>query len=155
MNKIENLFNVYKPITTEHKIKDEGYVINLCDEILGVKASRQHCFDFLRGDSINGKPGRKLRVDAYYESKNLVIEYNEKQHTEDVAFFDIKKTISGVTRKEQRKLYDERRKEILPQHGITLVVISYSDFQYDKKKRIIRNKTNNLKLISKKIKMYI
>lgn len=80
-----------KPIITKHKIKDEIYVIDLCDEILGTKALRQHCFDFLRGDSINGKRGRKLRVDAYYESKNLVIEYNEKQHTEDVDFFDRKK----------------------------------------------------------------
>lgn len=120
---------INKPIITKHKIKDEIYVIDLCDEILGTKALRQHCFDFLRGDSINGKRGRKLRVDAYYESKNLVIEYNEKQHTEDVAFFDRKKTISGITRKEQRKLYDERRKVVLPQHGISLVVISYNDFE--------------------------
>ena len=68
-------------------------------------------------------------------------------HTEDVAFFDRKKTISGITRKEQRKLYDERRKVVLPQHGISLVVISYNDFEYNKKKRIIRNKTNDLKVV--------
>ena len=145
-----NMIN--KPIITKHKIKDE---IDLCDEILGTKALRQHCFDFLRGDSINGKRGRKLRVDAYYESKNLVIEYNEKQHTEDVAFFDRKKTISGITRKEQRKLYDERRKVVLPQHGISLVVISYNDFEYNKKKRIIRNKTNDLKVVFEKVQTYI
>ena len=90
---------INKPIITKHKIKDEIYVIDLCDEILGTKALRQHCFDFLRGDSINGKRGRKLRVDAYYESKNLVIEYNEKQHTEDVAFFERKKKKIGNTSK--------------------------------------------------------
>lgn len=40
---------INKPIITKHKIKDEIYVIDLCDEILGTKALRQHCFDFLRG----------------------------------------------------------------------------------------------------------
>ena len=29
---------------------DESYILNLCDEILGVKAVRQKRFDFLRGD---------------------------------------------------------------------------------------------------------
>jgi hypothetical protein len=41
--------------------KDEAYIIDLCDRVLGRKAVRQHPFDFLRGD-----PGRPLRVDAYY-----------------------------------------------------------------------------------------
>lgn len=153
MNETDFINN--NPAITKRPLKDEAYVIDLCDEILGVRALRQHTFDFLRGDSINGKPGKKLCVDAYYESKNLVIEYNEKQHTEDVAFFDRKKTISGVTRKEQRRLYDERRKVVLPQHGINLVVISYSDFEYDKRKRIIRNKAKDLKIISEKIQVYI
>ena len=31
------------------KDSDEEYVINLCDEALGLTASRQHCFDFLKG----------------------------------------------------------------------------------------------------------
>lgn len=147
---------IKESIITKHKMKkDEIYVIGLCDEILGEKALRQHCFDFLRGDSINGKLGRKLPVDAYYKSKNLVIEYHEKQHTEDVAFFDRKKTRSGITRKEQRKLYDKRREKVLPKHGISLVVISYNDFEYDEKKKIIRNETNDLKVVSEKVQMYI
>ena len=91
---------------------DESYVIDLCDEVLNEKALRQHRFDFLKGDA-----GTKLPVDAYYKSKNLVVEYNERQHTESVALFDKKKTISGVSRGEQRKIYDKRRTEVLPQHG--------------------------------------
>ena len=43
------------------KDSDEFYVINLCDDILGLKALRQHTFDFLRGD---GTPGRKLPEDG-------------------------------------------------------------------------------------------
>lgn len=38
---------------------DESYVIDLCDEVLGIKASRQHKFDFLTGDT-----GHRLPVDA-------------------------------------------------------------------------------------------
>ena len=49
------------------KDSDEEYVINLCDEVLGLTARRQYCFDFLKGDT-----GRKLPVDAYYEDLKLV-----------------------------------------------------------------------------------
>jgi len=86
---------------------DEAYVLDLCDEILGQKASRQHKFDFLKGDS-----GRKLPVDGYYEELNLAIEYRERQHSEPVSHFDKphKMTVSGVHRGEQRKIYDQRRR---------------------------------------------
>ena len=46
-------------------------------------------------------------------------------------------------------------KVVLPQHGISLVVISYNDFEYNKKKRIIRNKTNDLKVVFEKVQTYI
>lgn len=75
---------------------DEYYVIELCNEVLGLKASQQHRFDFLVGDS-----GTKLPVDAYYEDLNLVVEYLESQHTISTPFFDKKKTVSGVSRGEQ------------------------------------------------------
>ena len=38
-----------KPNSRENS--DEHYIINLCDDVLGEKASRQHSFDFLRGDA--------------------------------------------------------------------------------------------------------
>lgn len=74
---------------------DEYYVIELCNEVLGLKASQQHRFDFLVGDS-----GKKLPVDAYYEDLKLVVEYLESQHTLSTPFFDKKKTVSGVSRGE-------------------------------------------------------
>lgn len=110
------------------KASDEHYVIDLCDEILGCKASRQHRFDFLKGDA-----GTSLPVDAYYPELNLVVEYYESQHTELTPFFDNKKTVSGVSRGEQRRIYDQRRKDVLPKHGIRLVIISYTDFGNTKK----------------------
>ena len=156
MINIDEFLNKFQEYTKKGKDRDEDYVIDLCDEVLKEKALRQHCFDFLGGDSRKGgKPGRKLPVDAYYESKKLVIEYNEKQHTESVALFDKKKTISGVSRGEQRKIYDNRRAEVLPQHGIEFVVISYDDFEYDGRKRIKRSRNHDLEMIKKKLKSFL
>jgi hypothetical protein len=134
---------------------DEAYVIDLCDDVLGKKASRQHTFDFLRGDpGRNGQQGKKLPVDAYYSELKLVVEYRERQHTEEVKHFDKpdKMTVSGVHRGEQRKIYDQRRRELLPQHNIRLVEISYSDFQYNGQKKIIRNKDNDTKVVKRLLK---
>ena len=127
---------------------DEYYVIDLCDEVLGLKAKRQHRFDFLRGDS-----GCKLPVDAFYEDLNLVIEYYERQHSESVKLFDQKMTISGVPRSIQRKMYDNRRKEVLPQHGIRVIVISFSDFGISK--RLKRNRDTDLKVVGNILKEYV
>ena len=123
-------------------VRDETYVIDLCDEVLGRKASRQHRFPFLLGDS-----GKSLPVDAYYAEVNLVIEYCERQHSESVPFFDRRLTVSGIGRGEQRKIYDERRKEILPKHGIRLISISYSDFEYDSRKRIVREYQRDIQIV--------
>lgn len=129
---------------TSRKNSDEHYVLDLCDEVLGLKASRQHTFDFLRGD---GKPGRKLPVDAYYPKLKLVVEYKERQHTESVAFFNKKTTVSGVSRDEQRKIYDQRRRDVLPKHGIQLIEISYTDLKHDSRKRLIRSRQEDTVVI--------
>ena len=137
-----------KRISKGRKNSDEYYVIDLCDEVLGRKAERQKRFDFLKGDK-----GHSLPVDAYYKDLNLVIEYYERQHTEIVKFFDKKQTVSGVSRGEQRKIYDERRKEILPKHGIELVIISYSDF--GDSKNLKRNRESDLEIIKNILKNYL
>ena len=124
------------------KASDEHYVIDLCDELLGVSSERQYRFDFLRGDT-----GVSLPVDAYYPDLNLVIEYHESQHTQSTPFFDNKTTASGVSRGEQRRIYDERRRQVLPEQGIKLIIISYTDF--GTAKRLNRNKANDLKVVRK------
>ncbi len=133
--------------TSSRSTSDESYVIDLCDEVLNQKAQRQYRFDFLKGDS-----GTKLPVDAYYPSLNLVVEFKEKQHTEEVKFFDKRQTISGVGRGEQRKLYDQRRRDILPKHGIKLIELDYSDFEYTRGKKLVRIKEEDLKVIINKLK---
>lgn len=129
---------------------DEYYVIDLCDAVLKQKAERQKRFHFLVGDlHKDGKSRTQLPVDAYYESLNLVIEYKEAQHTETNDFFDKQdnKTVSGVHRGEQRKIYDERRATQLPLHGIKLIEIAYSVFNCDSQKRIVRDYENDVKKI--------
>lgn len=122
------------------KASDESYVIDLCDEILGCKALRQHHFDFLRGDT-----GTMLPVDAYYPELKMVVEYYESQHTQATPFFDNKQTVSGVSRGEQRRIYDQRRKEVLPEQGIKLIIISYTDFGTSK--HLNRNYVHDLRVI--------
>ncbi len=118
--------------------RDETYVIDLCDRILGVAGKRQHRFRWLTGDP--GKRGRcaMLPVDAYYESFGLVIEYRERQHSEAVPFMDRKDTISGCKRGEQRRIYDERRRSEIPRNDLTLVELDYSQFGHDRRKKLLR-----------------
>jgi hypothetical protein len=58
-------------------------------------------------------------------------------------------TNSGVHRGEQRKIYDERRRVIIPQNGLTLIEISYSDFNYDNQKKILRSTNHDQKVVRK------
>ena len=124
---------------------DEYYVVGLCNEVLGIVGEQQYKFPFLVGDS-----GRALPVDVYYRKLNLVIEYYERQHTEEVKFFNRRMTVSGVSRGEQRKIYDERRRTELPKHGIKLVIISFSDFGTTKKLR--RNHDADLLIVKRILK---
>jgi len=128
-------------------LSDEAYVINLCDEVLSTSALRQHRFDFLRGDARPGKQGARLPVDAYYPDKQLVVEYCERQHTEVVPIMDRRMTVSGVDRGTQRAIYDQRRRNVLPKHGIALVELSYADFAHDKNKCLCRRRVEDLKVI--------
>ena len=100
---------------------------------------------------MKGDAGTKLPVDAYYPDLNLVVEFKEKQHTEAVAFFDRRQTVSGMGRGEQRKLYDQRRREVLPQHAIKLIELGYDDFMHTSGKRLVREKHNDLKVIKEKL----
>lgn len=137
---IKSIFDTPSLIPSNgRKNSDESYVIDICDEVLGLTASRQHRFDFLVGDS-----GRKLPVDAYYKDIDVVVEYCESQHTVSTPFFDNKTTVSGISRGEQRKIYDLRRAEVLPQHGIKLISIDYSVFGSTKKIKRDHNKDKDI-----------
>lgn len=130
---------------------DEHYVIDLCDDVLGVAALRQHRFPWLRGDP-SPTTGRQvaLPVDAYWPDLNLVVEFYERQHHESVAFFDKpdRITVSGVHRGLQRALYDERRRQLIPEHGIELVVGTLDQFEH-RRGKTIRNSAQDRQSIAR------
>ena len=64
--------------------KDERYIIDLCDRVLGLTAERQRRFSFLIGDPDARGRCRALPVDAYYPSLELAVEFRERQHSEPV-----------------------------------------------------------------------
>ncbi|HBR11622.1 MAG TPA: hypothetical protein DD740_05325 [Chryseobacterium sp.] len=139
-----------KAVEKNRATSDEAYILAICDEVLCLKGLRQHRFDFLRGDS-----GTKLPVDIYYPTLKLVIEYREKQHSEEVKFFDKKITVSGTNRGEQRKKYDELRRTEIPKNGLDLIEFDYSEFGHTKGKRLLRNREEDERIIREKLKNYI
>jgi hypothetical protein len=137
---------VKESASPKRSTSDEVYIIDLCDDILKRKGFRQHRFDFLRGDT-----GVRLPVDVYYPNLNLVIEYRERQHSEEVKFFDKRITRSGISRGEQRKLYDERRRIEIPKNELILIEFDYSEFAHNTNKRLLRNPEGDTKIIAAKL----
>lgn len=128
----------------------EDYVIDLCDFVLQLKAKRHHRFDFLRGDP--GKSGRcaTLPVDAYYEELKLVIEYHERQHTEAVPFFDRR-----PGRRDQRRRYDQRRRDVFAQQNICLVELGYDLFQLNGRKQLKRIAASDKAIVRKQLSQFL
>jgi hypothetical protein len=124
--------------------RDEAYILDICDELLGERGERQKRFDFLRGlPSLTTRRCSMLPVDAYYPGKALVIEYHELEHTRSVKLWN-KMTACGLTRDQQRRRYDRRRAKVLPKNGIRLVVIDYKSLDPDRRGRVPRAaKTRN------------
>ena len=133
---------------------DEAWIIDICDAVLGRKASRQHRFPFLQGDP--GPSGRRslLPVDAYYHDLRLVIEYHERQHTQRVKLFDDRITVSGVPRGEQRRRYDDYRRTLLPRHGYGLVIFDYAEFDHTSGGRLMRN-SRDREIVTARLQAYL
>ena len=126
---------------------DEHYVLDLCDEVLGMPGDRQARFDWLLGDAspTTGRAAR-LPVDGYWPTLHLVVEFQEKQHTEAVPLFDRRATVSGVARGEQRRLYDQRKAELIPANGLRLAVIHKSAF-ITRRDRIVRQHDHDIAIV--------
>ncbi|MCX5401621.1 hypothetical protein [Streptomyces sp. NBC_00102] len=131
--------------------KDKAYVLDLCDEILGVAGLREHRFDWLRGDP--GATGRQARlpVDSYWPGCRLVVDYRGVQYDRPVPIFDKPETltVSGVHRGEQRALYAARRETGIPAHGLRLVLIRPADLDADGSGRLRRTRDADLASVRK------
>ncbi|WP_146112262.1 hypothetical protein [Arthrobacter sp. MYb222] len=132
----------YVPENTESaksSNRDEFYVLELCNRVLGSAGENQKTFPWLMGDpSLKNHARKKLPVDGFWEEHDLVVEYHEKQHSEPVPFFDSRITSTGMPRGEQRKIYDARKARQIPENGKMLGIINYRDFDHQKGK-IVRN----------------
>jgi hypothetical protein len=49
-----------------------------------------------------------------------------------------RQTISGCSRGEQRRRYDERRREVLTKNAVILVELDYAMFSHNSRKRLRR-----------------
>lgn len=134
------------------KGSDESYVIDLCDEVLGETARRQHRFEWLRGDPNTLSRCAYLLVDAFYEKRKLVVEYRELQHEQADPFFDRSQTVSGVGRREQRRIYDKRRELEIPKRGLRLLIITPAQLQATKRGRLCRDRAEDLKVLRKMLR---
>jgi hypothetical protein len=128
---------------------DEDYVLDLIDTILSLPGLRQHRFPWLLGDP--GVSGFRvaLPVDGYWPDHKLVVEYRERQHDEATPFFDKpdRLTVSGVHRGEQRRIYDARRDQLIPEHGLRLLVVKPSDLSADGRGRLLRLTQDDLRAL--------
>lgn len=133
---------------------DEHYVLDLCDEVLGAVAQRQATFDWLRGDASAARPrGTRLPVDGYWPDLALVVEFHEEQHSQPSPFFDRRQTISGMGRGEQRRLYDARKRQVIPERGLHLVIIDKEQFAL-KSKRIVRDRDRDRALVRELLRSF-
>jgi hypothetical protein len=130
-------------------VSDEAYVIDLCEQVLGEPASRQHRFDWLRGDPTESGRRARLPVDAYFPGRKSVVEYRERQHYEAAPHFDKpdRMTVSGVHRGEQRRRYDQRRETEIPRYGLRLTVLRYDQFDVDHRGRLRRTRDHDVRVI--------
>ena len=142
---------------TTRENSDEFYILNLCDELLKEKASRKHTFSNLLGDMHKrGKTRTKLPLAAFYEDANLVIEFLEKQNNTEEQLEKLNvMTVSGITRSEQIKRYNKRRRDVLQKKDINLLEIDYSSFECDNKKNLSRDKNKDVAVLKKILKHYI
>jgi len=129
--------------------RDKNYVLNLCDQVLKLKGSRLHQFDFLVDDIQT-----KFTVDAYYADLDLVVDYHEFYKPKVVKRFEKDEIPApgGIAREDERNLYDQRRKAALPANGITVVEINYTDFSLNEKNLIERDLEEDLSVVSQLLK---
>jgi hypothetical protein len=105
-----------------------SYVLDLLDEILGESGQREKRFPWALGDqSPTTGRGIELPFDSYWPARRLIVEIDEDQHRTPTPFFDKPHvvTVSGVSRGEQRRIYDARKRAAARAQGFTIVEIPW------------------------------
>tara|TARA_R110002050_G_scaffold4573_2_gene22111 strand:+ start:24033 stop:24767 length:735 start_codon:yes stop_codon:yes gene_type:complete len=129
---------------------DEFYLVNLCDELLELKASRKHTFDELVGNlHKRGKRRTKLPLDAYYADLKLVVE-----------FFMNKGVVEELDEKEQARIiqikrYDQLKKKVILKKDLKLIEINYDFFECDETNKLLRNTEQDKLILSGVLKDFL
>jgi hypothetical protein len=108
--------------------KVADYIIELLDEMLGGWVEREKRYPWALGDQ-SEKTGRRARLpfDAVWEARGLVVEVDEDPHRRPVTFWDKpdRVTVSGVDRREQRRVYDRRKRAAARSRGYAVIEIEW------------------------------
>ena len=138
--------------------RDESYVIGLCDQILDEVSTKQHTFSFLLGDfHKDGFTRTKLPVNAFYSKSNLVILFADKQLNADFEASEkaSKITSTGVTRSEQKQIYDQRKTDLIIKNEINLLHINSSMFACGPHKGLLRETEKDMVVLNKALATYL
>ncbi len=109
---------------------DTNYILNFCDSLIRQTSFREYRFPFLVGDK-----GKTLPVASFYPDLNLVVELLEGKSPEAAPPADTK-TVSR--RSNERHRYDQRKRDVLLEHGISLIEFYLTDFPHDGQGRLKR-----------------
>ncbi|OOC52615.1 MULTISPECIES: hypothetical protein [Nocardiopsis] len=128
---------------------DKDYVLDLCDEVIGQPCERRYTFDWLRGDPpAPGREGKKLpAIGGYWPDLRLVVEYRGPHFDQPERHYANRATVSGVERDEQRVIYAARRDELIPQHGLRLVVVGSRHLGHDSSGKLTRDRAHDLEAL--------
>jgi hypothetical protein len=102
--------------------------VSLLTELLDEPPQQEARFGWAVGD-VSPRTGRAVQLpfDAYWRSRNLLVEIDEDQHSTPTPHFDKPDvlTVSGVHRGDQRRLYDARKRAAARDAGFTLIEIPW------------------------------
>lgn len=102
--------------------KCEEICIKMCDEILGETSIRQKTFPWLKKESSN----YLMRCDAYYQTLNIVIEFDGEQHRHPV------KKYGGIEAFKAIQERDKIKENLLNLHNIFLIRIDSRSKWYER-----------------------
>ena len=124
------------------EFSDENYLFDLCDQILGQKALRQHLFHF-------PDKGRNFPVHGFYPELELALYYRKPPQSEVVTHLKHISWISGrsIHREKEEEGFLQRCREQLSEKGIRFLEIHHSNFSYNKLERLKKDSQQDMTVL--------
>lgn len=117
INLVKKFFGSFSELKREFRIEasSQDAFLNYVETVLNVQVQREVSFP----DLINPKTGKHLRFDGYIKELNILIEYDDITHFEEIGRF----SMSLVDRQEKDKFKDKWAED----KGIKLVRFNYKE----------------------------